>query len=104
MRDPALRVVADAADGPIPQSMTLPTSGSPRSRWTGGLRGGRSASVEDTVCSRVDVHTIASGETTEGEVPVLRELHRQRRWRADAHEHRCAGDRRLLDELERQPP
>jgi hypothetical protein len=53
---------------------------------------------------RVDVRRAAAHEAAQRDAAVARELDREARRRADRDEHRAAGDRRLLDELEREPP
>src|SRR4051794_27228020 len=54
--------------------------------------------------ARVDVEVAAAGEAAQREAAVLGERDGQRGRRADADEHRRAGDGRLLHELEREPP
>src|SRR5439155_19919243 len=52
----------------------------------------------------VDVHPPVADEAAERDPAVARELDRERRRRTDGDEKRTARDRRLLHELERQPP
>src|SRR5688572_26767658 len=94
IRAPAWCVLSETAAGPRPQSATRPTRGRSRSLRKGSWS-------DDTVRSRVDVHARAAREAAEGEVAVRGEGHRERGGRADAHEDRGPGDRRLLHELER---
>ena len=52
---------------------------------------------------RVDGRGAVAHEAAEREPPVVGELDRERRRRADGHEHGTPGDGRLLHELEREP-
>src|ERR1700759_1232656 len=68
---------------------------SPRS-----IRGGR---LLEPIGAAVDVDPLAAGESAEGEAVLAGEPNGQRGRCPYSHQHRGAGDDRLLDELERQP-
>ena len=61
-----------------------------------------SRQTDDAPRLGVDVQPPVADEAAERDAAVARELDGERRRRADGDEDRAAGDRRLLDELERQ--